>query len=111
MVWKKGESGNPKGKPLGAKSKVSKLKEAYVKVFEGLGGMKALKTWVESDAKNKSDFYKLLPQLMPRESNVTIDTELTADDRAIQATNSLLAEALGNRPAESDDSQPNALPH
>lgn len=109
--FKPGQSGNPDGRPKGSKNKASKLKEAYVAVFEELGGPTALKKWVESDEKNKSDFYKMLPQLMPREQNVTIDTELSADDRALQAAHEFFRTALGNKPESSGDRQPETLPH
>jgi len=47
MPFKKGQSGNPKGKPKGAVSKYVKVRDDFFKAYYKLGGLKNLLTLFE----------------------------------------------------------------
>lgn len=111
MGWKKGQSGNPLGKPKGAKNKFTKMKESFASVFKQVGGTKALRTWVEADPENKKAFYEMIVRLMPKDSNVSIEGTITTSDRAVRAAESFFERALGERPGSGDGSESPTLPH
>ena len=68
MAFKKGESGNPSGRPLGCKNKVTKAKEDYFKAYAKIGGMACLVKLLEGSNQSKKEFLlKVLPTLMPKE--------------------------------------------
>ena len=60
--------GNP-GKPKGAKSRFTNLKNAFLEVFENIGGTKGLEDWVEDRPSNKRLFYGWITKMLP--SSVT----------------------------------------
>jgi len=60
--------GNP-GKPKGAKSRFTNLKNAFLEVFENIGGTKGLEDWVEDTKHNKTLFYGWITKMLP--SSVT----------------------------------------
>ncbi len=67
MPFKKGQSGNPKGKPKGAISRCTKAKADYFEIYEKLGGYKALLKYMQQNKGLWPDFYfKVLPGLMPK---------------------------------------------
>lgn len=67
MPYKKGESGNPDGKPKGVKNKLTtSVKEAFKIAFDELQGddQHKLSEWAKS---NPTEFYKLASKLIPTE--------------------------------------------
>lgn len=91
--FKQGVSGNPKGKPKGAKNKFTGLKQAFVDAFEE-GGKEALAKLRDSDPKA---FFELFRDLYPRESKATVNQDvkshITHEDTGLQATLALAEEA------------------
>jgi hypothetical protein len=67
--WKKGESGNPRGRERGSRNRFTKAKELWLDCFDALGGLDALTEWARE---NPSDFYRLYIHLLPRDVNATI---------------------------------------
>jgi len=65
MPFKKGDPGGP-GRPNGSKSKFSDMKEQFLAAYEGIGGLDALIAWAKKE-KNKTEFYKMLTKLFPKE--------------------------------------------
>ena len=63
MVFKKGQSGNPAGKAVGLKDKITKIKEAILTAFD----KKAFLKWSKD---NNTDFYNLMIKTMPKELQV-----------------------------------------
>jgi len=65
MKYKKGQSGNLKGRPKGTKNNLtSDLKTIITNVFDKIGGEDALMKWAKS---NKTTFYvKIYSKLIPR---------------------------------------------
>ena len=58
-----GVSNNPKGKPKGAKNRLSKLaKENIADVFDHIGGILTMVDWAKE---NQTEFYKMYAKLIP----------------------------------------------
>lgn len=84
-MYKKGESGNIKGKPKGAVGACTKAKNDYFKVYEKLGGYKAFLKYMNENRALWPDFYfKVLPSLMPKrtelEGNISGTLTILAPD-------------------------------
>ena len=75
MAFKKGQSGNPKGKPVGALNKVSStVKQKFVDVFLDLqvAPQFALREWAMSSPQNLTEFYKMATKLFPVEISAEV---------------------------------------
>jgi hypothetical protein len=65
MPFKKGDHGNPAGRPKGTLNKTTKsAREAFQLAFEGIGGYKTLQAWAIA---NSTEFFKLYARLIPVE--------------------------------------------
>jgi len=71
-VFKKGD---PRaGRPKGVQNKFTvNLKDAFLEVFEGLGGAKGLLEWAKTQ-RNRSEFYKIIAKMLP--ANVIVDGDI-----------------------------------
>lgn len=75
MVWQKGVSANPKGRPKGSLNKASAiLKAALVETFDRLGGVDHMLDWASA---YPSDFYRLYGKVMPVEIEGTVKSDQT----------------------------------
>lgn len=95
MVFKPGEVGNPAGRAVGTKNKLTiQVKEAIELAFDGIGGVEALTAWAEN---NPDLFYsKVWTKLIPRDLQLTIGL----DDKLIAALDGARSRllALKDRP-------------
>lgn len=65
MAFKKGQSGNPRGRKKGEPNKLTKsAREAFALAFDALGGAEQLALWA---AANPTEFYRLYARLIPVE--------------------------------------------
>lgn len=102
-LYKPGQSGNPAGRPKGARSKLS---EQFLKDL--------LEDWNKSGASaleavrlDKPEVYvKVVAELLPKEVEVKAEHEVT--HRAVSSTSQWLERLLGEREA---GSLPPSLPH
>jgi len=73
MPFKKGESGNPKGREKGATNRFTQLKDAFLDAFydkDGFGGVKGLKEWLKESPRNRALFAQMITKMLP--SNITL---------------------------------------
>lgn len=83
MSFKKGQSGNPKGKKKGQVSKfTSSFKEALRIAFDGIGGTKNLTAWARE---NPTEFYKIMARLIPVEVSGSISHTMEASELSCTA--------------------------
>ena len=72
MAFKKGQSGNPKGKPKGAKSKVSEsFWLDWLKVYNELGNADLIKEFAQSSKRNMEIFLNWGAKTIPSNMAVT----------------------------------------
>jgi hypothetical protein len=79
----KGKSGNPKGRPKGAKSKLSEsFYEDCLTAYNSpdIGGLKGLIEWIASSQHNRAVFYGWLSRTMP--ANLHLGNAPDADGKA-----------------------------
>ena len=60
-------SPNPKGRPVGSKSKLQQVKADFFEAFQRQGGIDGLVQWVSEDEKRRGEFYRLLAQMLPKD--------------------------------------------
>ncbi len=73
----KGQVLNPNGRPKGSKNRFTTLKQAFLNAFVNLGGEEGLTEWAKRNRVSKSEFYKLVTKMLPREVHVAPDSELS----------------------------------
>lgn len=65
MAFKKGKSGNPKGRRAGSQNKTTRaFKEAVLNVFDKNGGEKWLAKWAK---KEPTEFFRIASRMIPHE--------------------------------------------
>ena len=67
-------SGNPNDRPLRSKNQFTTLKSAFIDAFEELGGADNLVEWARC---YRTEFYKMLARLMPREIHANVNAGFT----------------------------------
>ena len=67
QLYKKGQSGNPKGKPKGLKSKFTTLGQAFLDAYNDnrVGGTEGLIFWVLKSEHNRALFYQWITKMLP----------------------------------------------
>ena len=80
MTWKKGESGNPAGKPLGARTRLSNSFLRMMAAHWEEYGESAIRRVHEKDP---ATYVKVIASLLPKEVALTADKDLQAVLQAI----------------------------
>jgi hypothetical protein len=72
-TWKKGQSGNPNGRPAGRQDKYTAVRDAFFEVFFELGkpGL------VDFAAKDIAGYYRVCAQLLPKEVDANVNQNNT----------------------------------
>jgi len=74
-----------RGRPKGSKNKFGKeMKDEFLLAYHYIGGLGALTTWAKEE-KNRTEFYRMLTRLFPREIKAEINigraiSEYSADE-------------------------------
>jgi len=79
MPFKKGESGNPGGRPKGSKNKLTtSIKEMVFNALndERVGGEEGFIEWIIENKRNKATFYMWLMKMLPSNMDVEEGGEL-----------------------------------
>lgn len=70
MPFKKGQSGNPKGRKKGEPLKVTvAFKTAVLRAYDGIGGDDTFQAWARE---NPTEFYKIAARLIPSDGKVDV---------------------------------------
>jgi len=103
-LWEKGKSANPAGKPKGAVSLGTKVKNDFFRVYAAMGGYIGFKKYIKENRQLWPQFYlKVLPLIMPKNvdiaGSIEIETHFTEEERkAIEEIKQRLANT--NKPTE-----------
>ena len=74
MAYKKGESGNPQGRPPGTRNRITKdIKACYLEVFRRMGSTQGLFKWARA---NPDVFYGQISKLLPKGLEIKTDQQL-----------------------------------
>jgi hypothetical protein len=65
-----GVSANPRGRPKGSVNKFTTLKQAFLSVFERMGGEDELLKWAQESNRNKATFYQWITKMLPADVNL-----------------------------------------
>ena len=74
--WKKGQSGNPSGRPKGTLDKFTDLKTSFLNVYKRLGGDDAFLEWAQADPRNLAAFYIMLKSMLPKEVTAEVRSDI-----------------------------------
>ena len=59
------------GRPRGSLNKLTNVKDEFLFCYRSIGGLGALTTWAKEE-KNRTEFYRMLTKLFPREIKAEI---------------------------------------
>ena len=60
------------GRPRGSKNKLTNIKDEFLFAYEVIGGLGGLTAWAKKE-ENRTEFYKMLTKLFPREIKAEIN--------------------------------------
>ncbi len=72
------------GRPRGSKNKLTNIKDEFLFAYEVIGGLGGLTEWAKKE-ENRTEFYRMLTRLFPREIKAEINigravSEYSADE-------------------------------
>jgi len=77
------------GRPKGSKNKLTNIKDEFLFAYEVIGGLGGLTTWAKKE-ENRTEFYRMLTRLFPRE----IKAEITIGRAVSEFTTEELVEII-----------------
>jgi len=77
------------GRPKGSKNKLTNIKDEFLFAYEVIGGLGGLTSWAKKE-ENRTEFYKMLTRLFPRE----IKAEITVGRSVSEFTTEELVELI-----------------
>ena len=99
MSFKKGQSGNPRGRPKGIRNKIpTSLKEDILEVYQNLGGKAGLEKWARASQRNLAMFYQwTIAKLLPNVASIVGEQNDLGDFKPLQ----IIVTTDGNKPDSS----------
>lgn len=76
-------SGNPMGKPKGAISKFTQLREDFLKAYQQMGGVQGLLKWANE---HQTEFYMMIFKLLPKEISPSDQEPLLSYEEMLKLT-------------------------
>jgi len=74
---------NPKpGRPRGSKNKFTEIKNEFLFAYESIGGLGSLTLWAKEPG-NRTEFYRMLTRLFPREIKAEITVERSVSEYSV----------------------------
>jgi len=77
------------GRPKGSKNKLTNIKDEFLFAYEVIGGLGGLTAWAKKE-ENRTEFYRMLTRLFPRE----IKAEITVGRAVSEFTTEELVELI-----------------
>jgi len=77
------------GRPKGSKNKLTNIKDEFLFAYEVIGGLGGLTAWAKKE-ENRTEFYRMLTRLFPRE----IKAEITVGRAVSEFTTEELVEII-----------------
>ena len=75
--FKRGQSGNPNGRPKGAKDKVARsVKNDMEETIKGLGGVNGIIEWAKKSNANREKLYGWYFSMLPKNENVDLSGDV-----------------------------------
>lgn len=65
------------GRTKGSKNKFTDLKNAFLQVFDKLGGVEGFFQWASKNNLNKTQFYHMITKLLPKAIDVSASDSMT----------------------------------
>ena len=87
------------GRPKGSKNKLTNIKDEFLFAYEVIGGLGGLTAWAKKE-ENRTEFYRMLTRLFPRE----IKAEITVGRAVSEFTTEELVEIItGGKTTDTPD--------
>lgn len=75
--FKRGQSGNPNGRPRGAKDKIARsVKNDMEETIKGLGGVGGIIEWAKKSNNNREKLYGWYFSMLPKNENVDLSGDV-----------------------------------
>ncbi len=79
------------GRPKGSKNKLTNIKDEFLFAYEVIGGLGGLTAWAKKE-ENRTEFYRMLTRLFPREIKAEITVERAVSEYSVDELVEIITE-------------------
>jgi len=79
------------GRPKGSKNKLTNIKDEFLFAYEVIGGLGGLTAWAKKE-ENRTEFYRMLTRLFPREIKAEITVERAVSEYSVDELVGIITE-------------------